>query len=489
MGRAGFIKRGFRRVGRQVWTPLRAAGAVAGSMFRSRVPFPDGFVWGVATAAYQIEGAVNEGGRGESIWDRFSHIPGKIKDGHTGSVADDHYHRYPEDVKIMRSMGIKSYRFSIAWPRVQPSGKGAWSQGGLDFYERLVDALLKAGIEPFPTLYHWDLPQALEDDGGWPKRETAQHFADYADKVADVLGDRVRSWTIFNEPWMFTTLGYLRGYHAPGRTDVNSYLRATHVVNVAQGLAFRSIKGRRSKARVGSAFSMWPCQPATDSAADQEAAEKAHGWQNLWFLHPAMTGTYPNALEEVGEEVLGVEAGDMEIIRVPLDFLGINNYLRTIFAAANGNDDCQDTFRKFFPVETRFSSASGPKTDLGWEVYPKALYEIVMRITKEYNRPVIEITENGCAYNDLPNNSGLIRDRRRIEFHRGYLAELARAMRDGADVRSYHLWSLIDNFEWAEGFTQRFGLVHVDFRTQQRTWKQSAHWYAKVIAENALPAR
>lgn len=449
--------------------------------------FPPGFLWGAATAAYQIEGAARENGRGESIWDKFSHTPGKVKNGDTGDVAADHYHRYPEDIAILRQLGIRSYRFSIAWPRIQPVGKGAPNQKGLDFYSRLVDALLDAGIRPFPTLFHWDLPQSLEDTGGWPNRETAEHFAVYADIVARALGDRVQAWTIFNEPWMFTTLGYLYGSHAPGRAEVGAYLLSTHVVNLAQGMAFRAIKSHNANARVGSAFSMWPCQPASHSRANRNAAERAHGWHNLWFLQPAMHGTYPDALIEVSDEMLGLRPGDLDQIRVRFDFIAINHYLRTIVAASRPGDSQQNPFAKMFPVETIVKGLNGPRSDLGWEVYPKGIYEIVMRITKDYNRPAIEITENGCAYNDGPGPDGTIADRRRIDYYRGYLSELARAIRDGADVRGYHAWSLLDNFEWTEGYSQRFGLVHVDFSTQKRTIKESGHWYARVVAQNAAP--
>jgi len=282
----------FRRLGRRLAGAARSAGPSPrpAAVHSSPVSFPDGFLWGVATASYQIEGAVKEDGRGESIWDRFSHTAGKVKNGETGDVADDHYHRYLADIRIMQEMGIKSYRFSIAWPRIQSLGRGKPNQQGLDFYTRLVDSLLAAGIRPFPTLYHWDLPQALEDAGGWPNRDTAQRFADYAEIVAATLSDRVETWTIFNEPWMFTTLGYLLGYHAPGRSELDAYLRSTHVVNLAQGMAFRAIKNRCGKARVGSAFSMWPCEPATNSRADREAAERAHKWQNIWFLQPRCAG-------------------------------------------------------------------------------------------------------------------------------------------------------------------------------------------------------
>src|ERR1700722_970023 len=478
------------RLGRKFASAAKAAVRSLRKSFVSSasVPFPEGFVWGVATASYQIEGAVSEDGRGESIWDRFAHTPGKTKNGGTGDVAVDHYHRYPEDIAIMKEIGIKGYRFSIAWPRIQPTGQGRPNQKGLDFYNRLVDALLTAGIRPFPTLYHWDLPQALEDAGGWPNRDTAFRFAEYEDIVAHALTDRVRSCTIFNEPWMFTTLGYLRGCHAPGRADVDAYLRSTHVVNLAQGMAFRTIKSRSGLARVGSAFSMWPCQPATGSGANREAAERAHGWQNIWFLHPAMCGSYPDALVGVSEEKLGVKPGDMEMIRAPFDFIAINNYLRTIFTAADPGKTSADPFGKIFPAEATSRGQDGPRTDLGWEVHPKALYDIVMRITRDYDRPAIEITENGCAYSDEPRSDGVIADRRRIEFHRAYLTELGRAIRDGADVRGYYAWSLLVNFEWAEGYSQRFGLVHVDFATQRRTLKESGRWYGKLIAGHAVPA-
>jgi beta-glucosidase len=471
--------------------PRRLATARAALDIQARdhshpVSFPEGFVWGVATASYQIEGAVKSDGRGESIWDRFSHTPGKVKNGDTGDIAADHYLRYREDIDIMREIGVRGYRFSIAWPRIQRSGQGSPNQKGLDFYNRLVDALLEAGILPFPTLYHWDLPQALEDAGGWPHRDTAQRFADYADIVSQSLSDRVKSWTIFNEPWMFTTLGYLRGCHAPGRCDIEAYLRSTHVVNLAQGMAFRAIKSRDSGARVGSAFSMWPCQPARNAREHREAAERAHRWQNIWFLHPAMRGSYPDAFVGVTPEMLGIKPGDMEVVRADFDFIGINNYLRTIFAPAKPGAS-SDPLGKMFPVETKWVRSDRQKTDIGWEVYPEGLYEIVMQITKDYNQLAIEITENGCAYNDSPGADGAILDRRRIDFYRAYLTELARAIRDGANVRGYYAWSLLDNFEWAEGYTQRFGLVHVNFSTQQRILKESGRWYAKLIAGNAVP--
>jgi beta-glucosidase len=452
----------------------------------SATTFPKNFWWGTATASYQVEGGWNEDGKGESIWDRFSHTPGKIKNNENGDVACDHYHRYAEDVRIMQALRMKSYRFSIAWPRIQANGSGKPNPKGLDFYSRLVDSLLAAKIRPCATLYHWDLPQALEDAGGWPNRDTAQRFADYADLVMTALGDRVQSWMIFNEPYVFTALGYLLGTHAPGRTDLDAYLRSTHVVNLAQGMAFRVMKGVRPKATVGTAFSMSPMEPASQSKADREAAERAHLWQNVWFLEPALNGKYPEAFVGLKPEMLGIQPGDMEKVRAPLDFIGINNYFRMIVTATRLGAINLNPISKIFPADVKLGGETGPKTDMGWEVYPHGLYEIVMRITKDYKRLPIEITENGCAYGDAPGKNGVDSDTRRIAYYRGYLRELAQAIHQGADVRGYHAWSLLDNFEWAEGYTKRFGLVYVDFKTQKRTVKESGQWYAKVAANNTL---
>ena len=449
--------------------------------------FPKGFFWGTATASYQIEGAWKEDGKGESIWDRFSHTPGKIKNGDAGDVACDSYHRWHEDIALMKAMNLNSYRFSIAWPRIQPSGSGAANAKGMAYYSRLVDALLEAHIRPFVTLYHWDLPQALEDGGGWPNRDTASRFADYVQIMAQSLGDRVSDWMIFNEPDAFVDLGYLEGEHAPGHTSLLDFLKATHVVNLAQGGAFRALKATRPAARMGTAFSMSPCEPATDSEADKVAAERAHAVTNLWFLDTAMNGRYPEALTFLPERAMGIKSGDMEKIKTPLDFIGINLYYRTIASAPGAMERAAHFQQWLFPVKMDGGQV-GPKTDIGWEVWPKALYDIVTRITKDYNRPVLEITESGCAYNDGADAGGIIRDQRRIDYHGQYLAALARAIGEGADVRGYHAWSLLDNFEWAEGYDQRFGLAYVDFKTEKRTLKQSGEWYGKVAERNAISA-
>jgi beta-glucosidase len=451
----------------------------------SEIPFPRNFFWGTATAAYQIEGAWNEDGKGESIWDHFAHMPDKIKNGDAGDVACDSYHRWREDISLTRAMNLNSYRFSIAWPRIQPAGSGAANSRGIDYYSRLVDALLEARIRPFVTLYHWDLPQALEDAGGWPNRDTASRFADYVESVARALGDRVNDWMLFNEPLAFTYRGYLEGTHAPGSKSLIDFLRASHTVNLAQGAGFRALKAARPSARVGTAFSMSPCEPATGSEEDRLAAERAHAVTNLWFLEPARNGRYPEALAFFPETVMGIKPGDLDKMRAPLDFIGINLYYRTIASSPSVMERIAHAQQWLFPVKT-VGGEQGPKTDIGWEVWPQAIYDIVTRITRDFNRPQIEITENGGAYNDVPDKDGIIRDSRRIEFHRQYLQALARAITDGADVRGYHAWSLLDNFEWAEGLSQRFGLTYVDFKTQQRTIKDSGRWYAKVAAENRV---
>jgi beta-glucosidase len=448
----------------------------------ARIRFPEGFHWGTATASYQIEGAWREDGKGESIWDRFAHAPGKIKGGDTGDVACDSYHRYREDIALMREMNLDSYRFSIAWPRIQPEGRGSANAKGLDYYSRLVDALLAAGIRPFPTLYHWDLPQALEDAGGWPNRDTAGRFADYAHIVTQALGDRVQSWMIFNEPLIFTLMGYRIGIHAPGRREPSAFLRAGHTVNLAHGEAFRAIRAGSSEARIGTAFNMSPCEPAGDSEADAEAAERWHRYRNLWFLEPALRGRYPEVFPGgLPEAEMGVREGDLERVRAPLDFLGINLYTRTLVAHQKEGPLGLDAA----PVGPA-GGDRGPRTDFGWEVWPDALYDMIVRVTRDYDRPVIEVTENGCSYGDGPDANGVVNDTRRIDFHAGYLAAVSRAIDEGADVRGYHAWTLIDNFEWAEGFGQRFGLAYVDFPSADRTLKESGRWYGRVAAENGF---
>jgi beta-glucosidase len=447
----------------------------------ARVRFPAGFFWGTATASYQIEGAVRADGRGESIWDRFAHTPGKIAGGDTGDVACDSYHRFDDDLALMRELGANSYRFSIAWPRIQPSGRGAANAKGLDYYRRVVDSLLAAGIRPLPTLYHWDLPQALQDAGGWPARDTAGRFADYTELVLRALGDRVSDWMLLNEPGIFTSLGYWMGLHAPGLRDVDAFYRAVHVVNLAQGAAAAAARAVRPGVRLAVAYNFSPCEPARDTQEDQRAAERFHAYQNLLFLEPALHGRYPEPFDAPEVQArMGVRDGDLERMRAPLDWIGVNLYMRTLVRHLE-----QDPLGLHARPEG-MGGRQGPKTDFGWEVWPDSLYDLCMRLTRDYDRPVLEVTENGCSYGDGPGPDGRIHDERRIEYYRGYLAALARAIEDGADVRGYHAWTLLDNFEWAEGFRQRFGLAWVDFATRERTLKESGRWLSRVFAENGF---
>jgi len=443
--------------------------------------FPKDFMWGVATAAYQIEGAWNVDGKGQSIWDTFAHTVGKVKGADTGDVACDSYHLYKGDVELAKKLNVKSYRFSVAWPRIQADGTGKSNPKGLDYYKRLADTLLEAKIRPLATLYHWDLPQKLQDAGGWPNREVVGRFTDYCEIAAKALGDRISDWCIFNEPWVFTFLGYDWGAQAPGLRDFDATMKATHVVNLSQGQAFRAIKAVDGKFQVGSAYSMSNCEPATNRAEDKAAADRAHAMANLWFLEPALKGNYPKAFPNGNPyELMGVKSGDMELCKAPLDFIGINYYRRAMVAAIPvGTGDASMGLRNFDAFE-------GPLTDFAWEVWPDSFYQLVMRITREYSKPVIEITENGCSYLDSPDTKGRVPDQRRIDYTRGYLSALGRAMKDGANVRSYHHWSLLDNFEWAEGYAQRFGLVWVDFRDQRRIIKDSGYWYGKLAASGNL---
>jgi len=443
--------------------------------------FPKDFVWGVATASYQIEGAWNVDSKGESIWDRFSHTVGKVKGADTGDIACDSYHRYREDIELAKRLNLKSYRFSVSWPRIQADGTGKPNQKGLDYYKRLADRLVEAKVRPLATLYHWDLPQPLQDKGGWPNRDIVGRFVEYCEIVTRALGDRVTNWCIFNEPWVFTFLGYAWGMHAPALKDFAATMRATHVVNIAQGQAFRAIKAVNPRFRVGTAYSMSYCQPLTPGAEDQAAAKRAHAMGNDWFLRTALKGEYPKAFPgENPLDVMGVKAGDMELVRAPLDFLGINYYRRQLVSAkpAGQGEDSMAVKHE--------DATEGPLTDFAWEVWPDGFYEMIMQITREYGNPAIEITENGCSYLDSPDAKGHIPDQRRIDFTRGYLSAVGRAMKDGADVRGYHHWSLLDNFEWAEGFAQRFGLVYVDFRDQRRIIKDSGHWYGRLAATGSL---
>ena len=464
-------------------------------------PFPEGFVWGTATASYQIEGAVDEGGRTPSIWDTFSRAPGKVLGGDTGDVADDHYHRFAEDVATMATLGVGAYRFSVAWPRVTPDVTaqqlGRVSERGVDFYSRLVDALLAAGITPVATLYHWDLPQALEDAGGWTNRATAERFAEYAGVVAARLGDRIDTFITLNEPWCSAYLGYSSGVHAPGRTEPASALAAVHHLNLAHGLAASAVRRAAPQATVALTLNLAWVRPASDSAPDAAAARRVDGLQNRVFLDPALRGTYPSDVLEDTASVTDwsfVHDGDLTLIHQPLDALGLNYYSPTLVRAHDGvspreeADGHGDGNATAWPAcdDIEFPQQPGPYTDMGWSIDPRGMYELLMRLSREYPGLDLFVTENGAAYPDVVSGDGAVHDPDRIAYLDQHLAAVQRAITDGAPVRGYYLWSLLDNFEWAYGYSKRFGIVHVDYVTQQRTIKDSGHWYAEVVRRNAL---
>jgi beta-glucosidase len=481
------------------------SGSVPGTISESVIKharFPEGFIWGAATASYQVEGAWNEDGKGESIWDRFTHTPGKVRGGVTGDVACDQYHLYPQDIALAKRLNIKSYRFSISWPRIQPTGIGAPNMKGIDHYSRFVDTLLAAGIRPWCTMYHWDLPQPLEDRGGWPNRDLAGYYADYAGILAKHLGDRITVWAPFNMPWAIAYMGYAAGAFPPCRTSFPDFLKAAHTLALAQGEAHRSVKAASSKATVGSAYEMAPAYPKTDSEADRAAAARYHAMNNVFFLEAAMKGRYPNAfVAEPPYEVMGFKAGDEKILYAPLDWVGFHYYTRRIVSDASkeqhfgrgsfsgteiegsapGGRDPYTRIRAAMPTE-------GPLTEAGLEIWPSGIYDLVTQISKEYDHPIIEITESGCGYLDAPydKENGGVPDVRRIQWYRQVLAELARAIADGARVRAYHAWTLLDNFQWAEGYTERYGLIYTNFRSQKRTIKDSGFWYSRVAASNRL---
>jgi beta-glucosidase len=432
--------------------------------------FPSDFVWGAATASYQIEGAAHEDGRGESVWDRFCATPGKVRSGDNGDVACDFYHRYPEDVRLMKGLGLDAFRFSIAWPRVLPQGRGAVNQAGLDFYDRLVDELLANEIEPFATLFHWDTPQALEDEGGWPARSTAEAFLEYTEAVVGRLGDRVRHWITHNEPWVYAWVGHAWGAHAPGRTSEPDAVAVAHHLLLSHGWAVEAIRRAAPDARVGITLNLAQVYPATDTPEDEAAAYRRDGEDNRWFLDPAFRGSYPADLLERNELVAPyVRDGDLDAISAPLDFLGINNYSRFIVAAGAdgprtvGNPDAQHT-------------------DMGWEVYPDGLHDVLVRVARDYEPAAIYITENGAAFPDVRVHDGAVHDIERTAYLESYIGAVGRAISGGAPVKGYFVWSLLDNFEWAYGYSKRFGIVYIDFPTLERVPKDSFYWYRDLIA-------
>jgi beta-glucosidase len=453
--------------------------------------FPPEFLWGCATSAYQIEGAVTEDGRGPSIWDTFSHLPGRVRNHDHGDRAADHYHRYGDDVQLMAELGLRVYRFSVAWPRVQPQGRGPANQRGLDFYRRLVDRLLDAGIEPWLTLYHWDLPQALEDQGGWPDRDTAERFADYAQAVYGALHDRVRYWTTHNEPFCASLLGYGSGRHAPGRRDGAAAIRAAHHLLLGHGMAVRAMRAIAPESQLGITLNLYPVRPFSASAEDTEAARRIDGIQNRLFVDPILLGAYPADVLADLEPVSGLahlHPGDEALISAPIDLLGINYYQPHVVSALPPGIGGDPDFEAQFPGVSgvRPVQRDGPRTANGWSVDAGGLLEVLTWLQRSYPPVPLVVTENGAAFGDYANPEGEVHDPDRIGFLEGHFRAAHTALAQGVDLRGYFVWSLLDNFEWAEGYSQRFGLVYVDFPTQRRVLKDSARWYREVIARNGL---
>jgi beta-glucosidase len=441
--------------------------------------FPKDFLWGSATSAYQMEGAVKADGRGESIWDRFSHTPGKTANGDTGDVACDHYHRVDQDVQLMADLGIRAYRFSISRPRILPDGKGPVNDPGLAFYDRLVDRLCQAGITPFVTLYHWDLPQALEDEGGWLNRDTADHFAHYADIVSRRLGDRVKHWSALNEPLCIALLGYVTGEHAPGHQDQTfaEANAALHHAFLAHGKAAPVVRANSADSKYGIMLNIYPIYPATDSAADRAAATRFDLFHNGWFSMPVLKGEYPpEVLSMFGPAAPKIQPGDMQTISAPLDFVGLNYYSR--FVVADDPESSDPLKMRWVRVE------SSEYTDMDWEIYPDGLRDLLVRIHHEFHPKEIYIAENGCAMDDVLDSSGQVHDPRRVAYVKSHLQTLHRAIQEGVPVKGYFVWSLMDNFEWSYGYAKRFGIVYVDYPTQRRIPKDSYHFYRDVIRAN-----
>jgi len=442
--------------------------------------FPDGFLWGGATAAYQIEGAWNEDGKGESVWDRFTHRPYKVQNGDTGDVACDHYHRMPEDVALMKGLGLKTYRFSISWPRVLPEGRGQVNDKGLAFYDHLVDCLLDAGIVPNATLNHWDLPQAIQDEGGWPNRDTTGWFADYARLMFDRLGDRVRMWATHNEPSVVAFPGYGYGSFAPGIADMSHAYQAAHHLLLSHGKAVQAYRAGGYGGEIGIVLDPQYYQPASQSEADVAACQRAYEQAVGVFMAPLFHGHYPEMLFDwIGPHAPQMKDGDLQTISQPIDFLGVNYYMTfdVSFSPAGGL------------LKTSTAQVSGPnwgRTQVGWGINPVGLKARLLDIKENYGNPKVFITENGCAIDDVPDASGFVADWGRVAFLRAHLRAVHDAIRVGANIRGYYVWSLMDNFEWASGYAPRFGIVRVNYDTLERLPKQSARWYSEVIAENGI---
>jgi beta-glucosidase len=430
--------------------------------------FPPGFVFGVATSSFQIEGAAHEGGKGESIWDRFCRQPGAIADNSNGDVACDHVHRLEADLDMIAALGVDAYRFSVSWPRVQPLGHGAWAEEGLAFYERLVDGLIARGIKPYLTLNHWDLPQALQDEGGWAHRETVHHFVRYALGLHARLGDRIHAITTHNEPWVMAHLGHETGIFAPGIKNRQIASQVSHHLLLSHGLALQALRAMGCRARLGIVLNLSPVQAASDSEADRAAARLEDGKLVRWYVDPLFDARYPQDVwDHLGADVPHVEPGDLEIIATPMDFMGINYYSRAVVSAAGHFD---------------VSTSGLALTDMGWEIYPQGLTELLQRLHCDYPVPPLYVTENGGAFRDVL-AQGRVHDAERLHYIAHHIAAVGQALRAGVPMAGYMVWSLMDNFEWASGYAKRFGIVHVDYATQQRTPKDSALWYRGFLAQ------
>jgi beta-glucosidase len=435
-----------------------------------RSQFPNDFAWGVATSAFQIEGAAGTGGKGPSIWDRFCAQPGAIDDGSNGDVACEHVARWADDLDLIATLGVNAYRFSVSWPRMQPLGQGPWNRAGMDFYDRLVDGLLQRGLQPHVTLNHWDLPAALQDRGGWGQRDTVRHFVDYALGVQRLLGDRIRTLTTHNEPWVMAQLGHRTGQFAPGLKDAKLATQVAHHLLLSHGLALHALRASGCRTPLGIVLNLSPIHSASDSEADSEQARLEDGQLLRWYLDPLCRGRYPvDVWAALGADAPEVRAGDLDSIAAPLDFLGINYYSRSVASTTEAWDP------KGRGLHT---------TDMGWEVYPQGLTELLLRVQRDYDIPRLYVTENGAAFADRL-EGGRVHDAERVRYLQQHIAAVRDAMDQGARVAGYMVWSLMDNFEWSFGYTKRFGIVHVDYATQRRTLKDSALWYRRFLQVGA----
>ncbi|WP_070000626.1 GH1 family beta-glucosidase [Cellulosilyticum sp. I15G10I2] len=444
--------------------------------------FPKTFIWGTATAAYQIEGSAFEEGKGPSIWDTFSHIPGKIDSGDHGDVGCDHYHRFKEDLKIMKTIGIKSYRFSIAWARVLPQGKGDINQKGVDFYNRLIDGLIENGIEPIITLYHWDLPQALQDAyGGWANLQVVDDFVEYASLMFKLFGDRVKKWITHNEPWVVAYAGHYVGRHAPGKKDIRTAIQVTHHLILSHAKTVEAYRHMGQDGQIGITLNLYPIKAASCSQEDQQAALFVDGYHNRWFLDPVLKGEYPKDIWDYFKETFGapiVSDEDLEILsKNRCDFLGVNYYFRKIIKQGGGKDPLN--FIEVKPSDSEY-------TAMNWEIYAEGLYDLLLDLSKNYDYPLIYITENGAAFQDVLSEELSVNDSYRIKFLKEHFKEAYKAIQQGVRLEAYYVWSLMDNFEWAFGYGKRFGLIYIDYDSKDRIWKDSAYWYQKVIETNSI---